>query len=295
LRAGLVLINDVNEYCFEGIVMAMITRISGDLVYLVDEHIPVPHAFTTRLGGVSEGIFESLNLRQNLGDDPAAIVENYNRITAALGISKGDLVFSRQVHGDEVRVVGRGDCLEDIFQTKDWEADGLVTAEAGVALAVFTADCIPVLLWDAETGAVGAVHAGWRSTVLDIAGKAVGKLIDLGADPANIRAAIGPGIGGCCFETGPEVKAAVCEILEAGDGFGTGGMTPPLRERPDGKYMIDLKEVNRRLLVRAGLLPERITVAAECTMCLPELFWSHRVTEGLRGAQASMIVMREMG
>ncbi|MCL2569208.1 MAG: peptidoglycan editing factor PgeF [Oscillospiraceae bacterium] len=266
--------------------MAIITRQFGDLVYLVDEQIPVPHAFTTRLGGVSEGIYASLNLRQNLGDDPAAILENYNRITAALGTRNEDLVFSRQVHGDAVRAVGPADQFGDIFRAVAWEADGLVTAERDVALAVFTADCIPVLLWDASTGAVGAVHAGWRSTVLDIVGKAVGKLMEFGADPQTIRAAIGPGIGACCFETGSEVSAAVRAILgeEAEDS---------IRELEDGKAVVDLKEVNRRLLVRAGLLPAHITVAVECTMCLPDLFWSHRVTEGLRGAQAAMIVMRE--
>ncbi|MCL2589009.1 MAG: peptidoglycan editing factor PgeF, partial [Oscillospiraceae bacterium] len=245
--------------------MAIVTRKAGALVYLADEQIPVPHAFTTRLGGVSEGIYESLNLGARLGDDPAAVAENYDRIAAVLGISEPAIVLSRQVHGDCVRTVRRGD-------TRDTEADGLVTDDLGTALAVFTADCIPILLWDAGTGAVGAVHAGWRGTVQDIVGKAVGKLLAFGADPRTIRAAIGPGIGSCCFETDTDVPQAVRAVLgdEAAD---------CIQDKPSGKAMVNLKEVNRRLLIRAGVPPEQITVAAECTMCAPDLFWSHRKTE----------------
>ena len=262
--------------------MAIVMRKIEDLVYWVEEHIPVPHAFTTRLGGVSEGVYASLNLGQNRGDDLAAVAENYDRITAALGTSKERLVFSHQVHGDSVRVVGEADCLGDILCPPDCAADGLLTRERDVALAVFTADCIPVLLWDEGTGAVGAVHAGWRSTVLDIVGNAIRKLEELGAKPEQIHAAIGPGIGPCCFETGPEVPEAVRAVL------GTASETC-IREKEGGKAMVDLKEVNRRLLIRAGLNLERVTVATQCTMCAPEMFWSHRVTSGARGSQAAII------
>ncbi|MCL2562605.1 MAG: peptidoglycan editing factor PgeF [Oscillospiraceae bacterium] len=264
--------------------MAIVTRRDGDLVYLVDEDIPVPHMFTTRLGGVSSGVYASLNLGQNREDDAVAVAENYDRVTAVLGTSKERLVFSRQVHGDVIRTVGETDCLGDVFRPITHEADGLVTAEPDVTLAVFTADCIPILLWDAGTGAVGAVHAGWRSTVSDIAGKAVARLIALGADTADIRVAIGPGIGLCCFETGAEVPSAVRAVLGA-------GAEDCIRGTDNGKSMVDLKAVNRRLLIRAGVLPERISVAAACTMCEHETFWSHRVTGGVRGSQAAMIRM----
>ena len=265
--------------------MAIVARNAGELLYLVDEQIPVPHAFTTRFGGVSGGIYASLNLGMHLDDDPAAVSENYDRIMAALGAGKENLVISRQVHGNAVRVVGRADAEGDFFAPGTTpEADGLVTAERDVTLAVFTADCIPILLWTegARTGAVGAVHAGWRSTVLDIVGKAIGKMTGLGADPGAIRAAIGPGISGCCFETGPEVPAAIDRVL------GDVGARP-YKLDSEGKYMVDLKEVNRRLLIRAGVSPERVTVAAACTMCQPETFWSHRVTKGVRGTQAAII------
>jgi len=261
--------------------MAIVTRKSGDLIYLTDKQIPVPHAFTTRLGGVSQGIYESLNLGMALGDDPAAVTENYDRITAILGTKREQMVFSRQVHGDTVRVVGKADYFKDISHPFE-EGDALVTIEPDVTLAVFTADCIPILLWDAHTGAVSAIHAGWRSTVLDIAGKAVEKLCTMASYPKYIRAAIGPGIGSCCFETGSEVAIAVRKVLghEA---------EPCITDKDAGKSLVDLKEVNRRLLIRAGLSPDRITVSDYCTMCNPDLFWSHRVTEGKRGVQAAII------
>ena len=264
--------------------MAIVTRKAGDLIYLAEESIAVPHAFTTRLGGVSRGIFASLNLGVNAGDCPEAVEENYDRITRVLGTRTEAMVLSRQVHGDQVRVVGAADRQGDLFRPTPYEADGLVTGERGVPLAIFTADCVPILLWDETGGAVGAVHAGWRSTVMNIAGKAILKLTQrLGANPRHIRAAIGPCIGLCCFETGPEVKEAVIACL----GSGAADCIVP---GENGKNRIDLKEVNRRLFLQAGLLPEHITVAEHCTMCMPETFWSHRATGGRRGSQAAMIL-----
>jgi len=261
--------------------MAIITRKSGDLVYLIDEQIPVPHAFTTRLGGVSQGIYESLNLGMALGDDPMAVAENYKRITDILGTKRERMVVSRQVHGDRVRVVGKADYFKDISHPFE-EGDALLTIEEDVTLAVFTADCIPILLWDGYTGAVSAIHAGWRSTVLDIVGLAVEKLCAFASYPKHIRATIGPGIGVCCFETGQEVPEAVRKVL------GHEAETC-ITDRGAGKSMVDLKEVNRCLLIRAGLSPDQITVSHYCTMCNPDLFWSHRVTEGKRGVQAAII------
>ncbi|MCL2842861.1 MAG: peptidoglycan editing factor PgeF [Oscillospiraceae bacterium] len=261
--------------------MAIALRRNGGLTYFIDDQIRVPHAFTTRLGGVSEGIYESLNLGVARGDDPIAVTENYDRILAELGTVKQSLVFSRQVHENTVRVVDRSHRLPDLFGPVE-EGDGLVTVAKGVTLAVFTADCIPILLWDENTGAVGAVHAGWRSTVQDIAGVAVKKFAALGAGPAHIRAAIGPGIGLCCFETGPEVPEAVLDAL------GEGGHDCA-HSKDNHKYMVDIKEVNRRLLLRAGLLPAHISVATQCTMCDPKTFWSHRATGGKRGSLAAII------
>lgn len=256
---------------------------SNGLIYLASPGIPVPHGFTTRYGGVSTGIFKSLNLGENRGDDPDAVRENYRRLQAAFGFEK--LCFTKQVHENTVRYVSSRDARRP-FQPISYECDGLVTDEVGLALIIFIADCIPILLADVKRPIVAAAHAGWRGTVADIAGSAVLAMERLGSRPGDIRAAIGPGISRCCFETGPEVPAAVTDVLgHDGSGFFE-------RSGAEGKYRVDLKAVNRALLVRRGVPPENIAVCPDCTACLPEKYWSHRVTQGRRGSQAAIIVNR---
>ena len=269
-------------------------------------NILTTHAFTTRLGGVSRGIYASLNLGLNLGDDPAHVRENYNIVCRALGVTDDDIVCSRQVHGTHVRIVTRGDC-GGLYSPQPVEADGLITRDTGVALAVFTADCVPILLHDAVRGVAGAVHAGWRGTAAGIAGEAVSKMREaFGCDPADIRAAIGPCISKCCFETGPEVPAALQSVPDScgGPHGGCGknkssqrdfyvdiaGVAARCREE---KYMVDLKEANRLLLVRAGVMSENIMLSDECTMCRGDgKYWSHRLTKGRRGSQAAVIMLK---
>jgi copper oxidase (laccase) domain-containing protein len=150
--------------------MAVYTVKKGEMEYLVAEGIAAPHAFTTRRGGVSTGHLSSLNLTMHRGDDPACVEENYRRLGAAVGFDMQKLVLTRQVHGDEIRVVTAEDC-HGVDHHQYPPCDALVTNIPGVTLAVFTADCTPILLFDPVTGAVGAAHAGWRGTALDIAGK----------------------------------------------------------------------------------------------------------------------------
>ncbi len=246
--------------------------------------INTTHAFTTRLGGVSTGVHTSLNLGYKEGDVPENVRHNYAVLSAALGFDANGMVFSHQVHKDGVRVAGRGD-RRGPYDPVPYEADGLVTAEADLPLIIFTADCGPILLHDPVRGAVGAVHAGWRGTVLNIAGAAVDKMTaELGCRPADIRAAIGPCISKCCFETGNDVRDAVKQLL--------GGEAPQYAEPRGDKYMVDLKGINTLLLERAGLLPENIDVSPECTSCRSEKYWSHRVTKGQRGSQAAVIILK---
>ena len=263
--------------------MSIITQKYGTLEYLTAEDISVPHCFTTRFGGVSTGHLGSLNIGLHRGDEPENIAKNHEILANALGYDVGKIVLSHQIHSDVVRVVTDKDCLGlDHYEYP--ECDGLVTNTAGVALVVFTADCTPILLQDPTTGAVGAVHAGWRGTAMDIAGKAVQTMVDaFGCDPKNIHAAIGPNIGFCCFETDAEVPTAMVEA------FGN-----PVKEhiRPVGeKYYVNLKEINRYALQRAGVV--HIEVSTDCTACSHQRFWSHRVTRGLRGSQGAIIVCKE--
>ena len=172
----------------------------------------------------------------------------------------------------------KGDAPENV------RADGIVTAEPGLPIFCFTADCVPVLLGDPINGVVGAVHCGWRSSVADILGEALEKMVSLGAKPESLFAAIGPAIGKCCFETDDDVPEAVSAWL--------GGNTEGLfRKRADGKTMVDLRGANARRLVQLGVPAAQIDISSECTFCSHDKYWSHRYTKGRRGGQASVICL----
>ena len=242
----------------------------------------IPHAFTTRLGGVSEGIFASLNIALHRGDSDENVKQNYEILADALGFDLGSLVLTRQTHSDIVRVVTKNDA-RGIDHLNYPECDALITKDAGCALVVFTADCTPIVLFDQVTCAVGAVHAGWRGTAADIAGKTVRVMVaELGCHPENIRAAIGPNIGYCCFETDRDVPEAITEAF--------GNEAKQFIRKEGEKYRVDLKAVNALALRRAGV--ENIEISDECTMCRPDRFWSHRITGASRGSQGAVIVCK---
>lgn len=264
--------------------MSVTTKRVGKLEYLVAEGITVPHCFTTRLGGVSKGIFDSLNIGYNRGDSPENVRANYQILGDALGFSLEDLVLTRQIHTDIVRIATREEAGKSL-DNRDWpECDALITNESGVALVIFTADCTPILLHDPVTGAVGAAHAGWRGTAMGIAGKTAEAMVrEYGCDPKNIRAAIGPNIGYCCFETDADVPDAMIAAL---------GEEAKQFIRPNGsKYYVNLKEINALWLRKAGV--EHIEISDVCTVCQSDRYWSHRVTRGERGSQGAIIVCKE--
>ena len=264
--------------------MSIITNKIGTLEYLTAEAISVPHSFTTRLGGVSTGSLASLNLGMHRGDDPANVAENFRRLGAALGFSAEDLVLTRQTHSDIVRVVTKAD--HQGFCHREYpECDALVTNTPGVSLMVFTADCTPLLLWDPVTGAVGAAHAGWRGTAQDIGGKTVAAMVkNFGCKPENIRAAIGPNIAQCHFETDGDVPAAMLEAY--------GPEAEAFIEKRGEKYHLDLKGINALSLSRAGV--RHIEISDACTYCQCDRFWSHRASQGQRGSQGAVICCEEV-
>lgn len=259
-------------------------RAPNGVAYLTAPVLRVRHAFTTRLGGVSEGYLSALNLGENRGDEPERVRENYRRLGEAVGIDTARMAYTRQVHGNTVRAVTGADARE-LFTPIPYDADGIVTAEPGLALICYTADCVPALLCDAKNGVIGAVHCGWRSSVSDILKNAVDQMRAMGAETEEICAAFGPAIGYCCFEVGPEVvEAARAYVGELGD---------LCRENPaaEGKYFLDLRGANVRRLVQLGLRPEHIAASEDCTVCLHDKYWSHRYTKGQRGSQAAVIVL----
>lgn len=256
----------------------------GNLEYSVSEALGAPHCFSTRLGGVSQGCLASMNLGIHRGDRPANVLENYRILGSAVGFSLRDLVFTRQTHTDIVRAVDGSNAGEGLFFPVEPECDALITNTPGLALAAFTADCTPILLEDTVTGAVGAVHAGWRGTVAGIAAKTVEAMVrQYGCKPENIVAAIGPNIGGCCFETGLDVPQALRECLgDAAEAF----------IRPFGaKYLVDLKGANQAILERAGV--RRVERSEECTACRQDRYWSHRKVGLERGSMAAIIVRKK--
>ena len=251
--------------------------------YFSAKNISAPHGFTTRLGGVSEGILSSLNIGMHRGDKPENVAENYRRLGESMGFSPEKLVLANQIHTDIVRVVTEKDCLGSLSHRDYPECDGLVTNTRGVALVVFTADCTPILLHDPVTDAVGAVHAGWRGTALGIVKNAVDTMVSaFGCKPSDICAAIGPNIGTCCFETDKDVPEAMLSALGE-------DANPFIRQRGD-KFHVDLKQINALWLQRAGVT--NIEISTHCTACQPDLFWSHRVTKGERGSQGAIIICK---
>ena len=261
----------------------VITQKQGTLEYLTAEGIAAPHAFTTRFGGVSTGALSSMNLAIKLDETDENVTRNFEILGGALGFGIEDLVLTRQTHSDIVRVVNRSDC-SGCFHRDYPECDALVTNDPGVALVVFTADCTPILLHDPITGAVGAAHAGWRGTASAIAAKTAQAMCrEFGCKTENIRAAIGPNIGFCHFETDGDVPEAMIAAF--------GDEVRPFIRKAGEKYYVNLKEINALILRRAGV--RHIEISEDCTMCQPDRFWSHRVTGGNRGSQGAIIVCKE--
>lgn len=267
--------------------------------YLTSDQITgdVVHCFSTRRGGVSTGYLESLNLGVHRGDDWNKVYENYRRLGAAVGFAPEQTVFTRQTHTDAVARVGAGDRGVGLFREVEPERDGIYTDEPGVALVCFSADCTPILLYDPVRRAAAAVHAGWRGTALGIAARCVEAMHrDLGCEPRNIRAAIGPCIGPCCFETDANVPEAMRAALgPAAEPYLHQAPQPCHSQRGEeslltGKYYPDLKGLNALWLRRAGV--EQIDVCPACTRCDPQRFWSHRVTGNARGSLAAIIMLK---
>ncbi len=264
------------------------TRRENDLLYLTSdtlESTAIAHGFTTRLGGVSPAPWDSLNLDDRRGDKPENVQENFRRVAKALGVDANWLVLSRQVHRDDVRVVTADDAGKGLWREQDYDsADALVTDVAGLSLVVFSADCNVMLLHDPVRRVIGAAHGGWRGTAMGIAAKTVRTMAKVyGCQPENIRAAIGPAIGQCCFETDGDVPEALRQTL--------GGDAERFIDWNGKKYHIDLKGVNALWLEKAGVA--HIDICDHCTACRTDLYWSHRKVGLQRGEQAAVIALRE--
>lgn len=247
----------------------------------------INHAFSTRLGGVSEGEFTSMNMAFNRGDNPESVTENYKRICKSAGFDFDSLTASAQDHNTFVRAVTSENKGVGIYKPRDLQSvDALITNEKGVTLVTYYADCTPLFFVDTKQKAIGLAHAGWRGTVGRIGEKVVKKMTELyGTNPADIVAAIGPAISVCCYE----VDKPCADNFYALSDLDSSRFVFP---KDNGKYMIDLLETNRQILVTAGVKNENITVSDVCTNCNSELLWSHRATKGKRGTMSAFMCIK---
>lgn len=262
----------------------------GGVVYYTfpafDEIPFVRHGFSTRFGGVSEGIYESMNLSFTRGDDPNRVRENFRRFCAAIGTDSEQVVVSAQEHHTTLYNATVADRGRGVTRERGYtDIDGLLTNEPGVVLCTQYADCVPLFFADPVRRVVATSHAGWKGTVAQIGAVTVARMCtDYGCRPENIVAAVGPSIGPCCFE----VDAPVYEAFSALSLFDE----TCYRQRGE-KFDIDLWEINRRILLEAGITEAHLTVTDLCTRCYPDVFWSHRATGGQRGSLAAFIAIEE--
>lgn len=240
----------------------------------------VKHGFSTRLGGVSQGYFSTMNLTFTTGDNKDAVLENYRRIGGAMGIRPEDMVLSYQTHTTNIRRVTEEDRGKGITRERDYrDVDGLITDVPGIALVTFYADCVPLYFLDPVHKAIGLSHSGWRGTVERMGAKTIRAMEEAyGSRSEDILACVGPSICQSCYEVSEDVarqfmeafpKEAHGSILESG--------------RAPGKYQLDLWRANQWVLEEAGIHKDHLAVTNVCTCCNPKVLFSHRASKGKRG------------
>lgn len=229
-----------------------------------------------------------MNLSFTRGDEPERVRENYRRLGHAMGFDLEDMVFSWQTHTNCVRAVTEQDRGKGYTAERDYrDVDGLVTNVPGLVLVTFYADCVPLFFVDPVHRAIGLSHSGWRGTVSDIAGVTVRAMQEkYGTEPENLIAAIGPSICRSCYEVSEDV------ILKVREQYPQGMWDLLYDTKENGKYQLDLWEVCRQNMIRAGILPEHISVTDICTCCNPDLLFSHRASQGKRGNLAAFLSIR---
>lgn len=247
----------------------------------------VEHCFTTRIGGVSEGIFSSMNLSFTRGDEKGAVETNFRRLSEALCVDYKKFVLSDQTHTVNVRKVTAADAGKGLFRERDYtDVDGLITNEPGLVLSTFFADCVPLYFVDPVHRAIGMSHSGWRGTVARMGAVTLRAMErEYGTRPEDVICAIGPSICQDCYEVSGDVAQAFRSEFE-------GNEVKILRESPknranmtdeEKKYQLDLWKANEIVLLEAGVLPAHLAVTDICTCCNPDVLFSHRASHGKRG------------
>lgn len=248
----------------------------------------VKHGFSTRLGGVSQGGYSTMNFSFSRGDDPAHVLENYSRMAKALDVERDRMVVSYQTHTTNVRTVTEADCGKGVIRERDYrDVDGLITNIPGITLVTFYADCVPLYLVDPVNHAIGLSHSGWRGTVHRMGQVTIERMKEeFGTKPEDLVVCIGPSICQDCYEVGEEVAEA---FLAA---FDRTYQAKILRPGKPGKYQLDLWAANEIVFQESGVRPDRIFITDICTHCNPELLFSHRRTGEKRGNLAAFLCLK---
>lgn len=263
----------------------------GELEYLTFPALEaaglVEHLFSTRLGGVSKGHLGTMNLSYSRGDEKERVDENFRRIAKLLHRTTQDFVFTDQTHTANIRKVTAADRGKGILYPLDYsDVDGLVTAEEGVVLSAFFADCVPLFFVDPIHRAIGLAHSGWRGTVSTIGAETVHRMREeFQSRPEDILAAIGPSICGCCYEVGEEVARKFAVRF-------SGREQELLTEKGDGKYQLDLWRANALILQESGIPEYNISITDICTCCNADYLFSHRASHGRRGNLGAFLSLK---
>ncbi|GIP36401.1 peptidoglycan editing factor PgeF [Paenibacillus sp. J2TS4] len=264
-----------------------------------DRYPELTAGFTSRLGGVSGGSFTSLNCGLHVADRPEDVIHNRNRVAAAVGIPLDDWTYGEQIHGVDVAAVtnqdrGKGTAdRQSALQGKD----AFITNQQGLVMAALFADCVPLYFYDPVNQAAGLAHAGWKGTVGRIAWNTVKRMEEAyGSRPEQILACIGPSIQSCCYEVDERVAERVRELLPwlNNNEEGTAAVQENHFMTPQGqdKFMLDLQQINRQIMIKAGILPSCIEISKLCTSCRCDTFFSHRKEQGQTGRMIAWIGLR---
>ena len=261
---------------------------------LLQEIRGLRHGFSTRKGGVSKEHLSSLNLGFNLGDEREKVLENFRILGSLFEAKPEDFVLTQQTHSVNVRHVGREDRGKGIFRERDYtDVDALMTDEEGVILSAFSADCVPILFYDKGHRAIASCHSGWRGTHGRILARVIEAMQrEFSSKPEEIYIAIGPSICKNCYEVSEDVGEAFLDAFPA-----LREMTKnasPIERVSEEKFHIDLWELNRIIALESFIPPENISISGYCTMENPDLFFSHRFSQGKRGVQGAFIGLSEV-
>lgn len=243
--------------------------------------------FSTRIGGISKGVYESMNLSFTTGDSRENVLQNFALFSDAINTNYDELVLSSQYHNNNIRVVTKDDMGKGMTKEQDYkDIDGLVTNVIGIPLVTFHADCSPIYIYDPLKNAIGLAHAGWKGTSLEICGEMIEKMIkEFSTDPKNLKVVIGPSICGECYEIGDDVKSVFDRMsLDVSDCV--------KYNESVSKYYLNIPLINRKIALDKGVLSENIQISNICTKTNLDTFFSHRGHGSKRGGQAAVMQLK---